>query len=408
MIGGDDRHGAAPGRRQWRASPAGAWPGCRRRGSLRRPPPGRSGPGSRAHAASPVRRHIPGTDYLTGPENELAMAAAQAMARGEHRGISPLVVHGPSGVGKSRLLAGLVAERLRREPGSAVAHLDAETFAASYAEAPARPGTGDGWSALRDRLRAVDLLVLEDLEGLARRPVGARRAGAYARRARGRRRRRGGLGADGAWDLAAPGVAGPADQPAAGRPDRADRPARAGLAPPLCPPAAPATHGLSAPGRGRRAARRGRRRLPHPRRLARPARARSPDRVEAAAARQGPRASTRRPSPPSWPRRRSWPSRPSTIDAIARSVAARFGVRLGAGPRAQPAGVGRRGAAPGHAPGPDAHRLELRRDRGLLRRSRPGHRPPRLPRRRSNDSPPTPPWPPSPRRSAGESRQGEA
>jgi chromosomal replication initiator protein len=115
----------------------------------------------------------PWDGYLTGPENELAMAAAQAMARGEHRGLSPLVVHGPSGVGKSRLLAGLVAERLRREPGAAVAHLDAETFAASYAEAAAEPGAGEGWSALRDRLRGVDLLVLEDLEGLLRAP-GAR------------------------------------------------------------------------------------------------------------------------------------------------------------------------------------------------------------------------------------------
>src|SRR5438034_3830798 len=79
---------------------------------------------------------VPGTPphpwdgYLTGAENELAMAAAQAMARGERQGISPLVVHGPSGVGKSRLMAGLVAERLRREPGSAIAHLNAEAFAA--------------------------------------------------------------------------------------------------------------------------------------------------------------------------------------------------------------------------------------------------------------------------------------
>jgi chromosomal replication initiator protein len=113
----------------------------------------------------------PWDGYLTGPENELAMAAAQAMARGEHRGISPLVVHGPSGVGKSRLLAGLVAERLLRHPGAAVAHLDAETFAAMYAEAAAEPGDGDGWSALRGRLRAVDLLVLEDLEGLLRAPA---------------------------------------------------------------------------------------------------------------------------------------------------------------------------------------------------------------------------------------------
>ena len=116
----------------------------------------RPGPGSGARraehgerAASPaspsgaVALH-PWDGYLTGPENELAMAAAQAMARGERQGISPLVVHGPSGVGKSRLLAGLVAERLRRQPGSTVAHLDAETFAAAVSRRPASRGSAAG------------------------------------------------------------------------------------------------------------------------------------------------------------------------------------------------------------------------------------------------------------------------
>ncbi len=112
----------------------------------------------------------PWDGYLSGPENELAMAAAQALARGEREGISPLVVHGPSGVGKSRLLAGLVAERLLRLPGSTVAHLDAVSFAAACAEAAADPGV-EGWSALRGRFRTVDLLVIEDLEGLERLPM---------------------------------------------------------------------------------------------------------------------------------------------------------------------------------------------------------------------------------------------
>jgi chromosomal replication initiator protein len=118
-------------------------------------------PGAAAHAWD---------GYLSGPENELALAAAQALARGEREGISPLVVHGPSGVGKSRLLAGLVAERLRRLPGTAVAHLDAEAFAEACVEAAGEPGVG-GWSALRGRFRAVDLFVLEDLEGLERAPM---------------------------------------------------------------------------------------------------------------------------------------------------------------------------------------------------------------------------------------------
>jgi len=123
----------------------------------------------RASAAVEASPH-PWDGYLIGSENELAMAAAQAIARGERDGISPLVVHGPSGVGKSRLLAGLVAERLRRQPGSLVVHLDAQAFAAVCLNADGKTA-GAGWCALRGRFRCVDLFVLEDLEGLERAPL---------------------------------------------------------------------------------------------------------------------------------------------------------------------------------------------------------------------------------------------
>jgi chromosomal replication initiator protein len=112
----------------------------------------------------------PWDGFLSGPENELAMAAAQALACGKRDGVSPLVVYGPSGVGKSRLLAGLVAEWLRRQPGTSVAHLDAESFVAACLEAAAVM-RGVGWSALRGRFRSVNLLVLEDIEGLERGPL---------------------------------------------------------------------------------------------------------------------------------------------------------------------------------------------------------------------------------------------
>jgi chromosomal replication initiator protein len=71
-------------------------------------------------------------------------------------------------VGKSRLLAALVAECLLRRPGSAVAHLEAEAFAAACAEAAGRSG---GWSELRERFRRLDLFVLEDLHALERAPL---------------------------------------------------------------------------------------------------------------------------------------------------------------------------------------------------------------------------------------------
>ncbi len=115
-------------------------------------------------AASPPQ---PWDGYLIGPENALAQAGVLALARGELAGVSPLVVHGPAGSGKSRLLAGLVAERLARRPGSSLAHLEAERFAASCAEAMGRPG---GWIEVRERFRGVDLFVLDDVHALERTP----------------------------------------------------------------------------------------------------------------------------------------------------------------------------------------------------------------------------------------------
>ncbi len=109
----------------------------------------------------------PWDGFLIGPENALAQAGALALARGESAGISPLVVHGAAGVGKTRLLAGLVAERLIRQPGSVVAHIEAETFAASCAEAANRSG---GWEDVRGRFRRLDLFVVDDLQTLERTP----------------------------------------------------------------------------------------------------------------------------------------------------------------------------------------------------------------------------------------------
>jgi chromosomal replication initiator protein len=109
----------------------------------------------------------PWDGFLIGPENALAHAGAVALARGETVGFSPLVVHGPAGSGKSRLLAGLVAERVLRRPESAVAPMDGESFAAACAEASGRVG---GWAELRERFRRLDLFILDDLQALERAP----------------------------------------------------------------------------------------------------------------------------------------------------------------------------------------------------------------------------------------------
>ena len=129
-------------------------------------------PGGNERISAPAGVPHPWDAFLTGPENELAFAGVQALARGEREGISPLVVHGPSGVGKSRLLAGLVFEWLRRQPGDSIAHLDAASFAEACLEAARQhDASGTGWSELRARFRFVNLLILDDLENLERAPL---------------------------------------------------------------------------------------------------------------------------------------------------------------------------------------------------------------------------------------------
>ena len=60
-----------------------------------------------------------------------------------------------------------MAERLLRMPGSAVAHLEAEGFAAACAEASTRAG---GWEEVRARFRRLDLLAMDDIQTLERTP----------------------------------------------------------------------------------------------------------------------------------------------------------------------------------------------------------------------------------------------
>jgi chromosomal replication initiator protein len=120
-----------------------------------------------ATALDPPIGPRPWDGFLAGEENALALAGVMALARGEREGLSPLVLHGPSGVGKSRLLAGLMAERLVRRPESAVAEVDGEGFASACADAARRP---EAWAEIRERFRSVDLLTIDGIESLARVP----------------------------------------------------------------------------------------------------------------------------------------------------------------------------------------------------------------------------------------------
>jgi chromosomal replication initiator protein len=114
-------------------------------------------------------RPDPWDGFLVGPENTLAHAAARELVRGTP-GISPLVLIGPAGSGKSRLLGCLAADRVARRPDSAIARIPGEAFVSECHEA-ADAGTPGAWSELRRRYRSLDLLALDDVQPLSRSPL---------------------------------------------------------------------------------------------------------------------------------------------------------------------------------------------------------------------------------------------
>ncbi len=100
--------------------------------------------------------------FVAGPSNRMAFAAVEIAASrpGE---MSPLVIHGPSGVGKSHLLEGICGRFRELHPGATTLLLSAEQFTTSFLQAL----HGSGLPGFRRGCRNADLLVIDDLQFFA-------------------------------------------------------------------------------------------------------------------------------------------------------------------------------------------------------------------------------------------------
>lgn len=101
-------------------------------------------------------------EYIGGEENMLARVAAQTLLAGPEK-FNPLVLFGPTGVGKTHLALGLV-ERWKH------AHRDRKaivTTGADFARAYAEEVETDSLAEMRDKHLAADLLLIDDVQELA-------------------------------------------------------------------------------------------------------------------------------------------------------------------------------------------------------------------------------------------------
>ena len=114
---------------------------------------------------SPLECRFTFSSFVVGAANRLAHAAAlqvtEAVADQPIR-YNPLYLHAKVGLGKTHLLQGIAWEVKRRKPKAKLLYLTAERFMYSFAEAlQARDAV-----AFKDKIRAIDILLIDDIEFL--------------------------------------------------------------------------------------------------------------------------------------------------------------------------------------------------------------------------------------------------
>ncbi len=101
--------------------------------------------------------------FVVGASNRVALNAARALAEPGPPRFSPLFVHSPTGLGKTHLLHAIGHAFLAERPDAAVLFMSAERFMFEFVQAVRARDT----FAFKARLRAADLLMIDDLQFIA-------------------------------------------------------------------------------------------------------------------------------------------------------------------------------------------------------------------------------------------------
>jgi chromosomal replication initiator protein len=127
-------------------------------------------------AAAPKRRHKAGganhtnplnltftfENFVTGPSNSFAHAAALGVSQSPGRAYNPLFIYGQTGIGKTHLMQA-VGHRILQSPGMSISYVSSETLLNEYVESLKNRTTME----FRNKYRNTDVLLVDDIQFLA-------------------------------------------------------------------------------------------------------------------------------------------------------------------------------------------------------------------------------------------------
>lgn len=111
---------------------------------------------------APERRRFASLEtFVSGESNRLAITSAEMVVRqpGQH---TPLMLYGPTSVGKTHLLEGIWTAARKTHQGMTAVYLSAEQFTSHFLEAL----RGSGLPSFRRKYRGVGLMMIDDLQFL--------------------------------------------------------------------------------------------------------------------------------------------------------------------------------------------------------------------------------------------------
>ncbi len=101
--------------------------------------------------------------FVVGPSNKLAYAAAQSVAEHPAQNYNPLFIYGDSGLGKTHLLSAIAHVIHDRDGGAKIAYVKGDDFTNELVQS-IREGKN---SEFREKYREADLLLVDDIQFIA-------------------------------------------------------------------------------------------------------------------------------------------------------------------------------------------------------------------------------------------------